>query len=200
MAEHMDPTISKRFPVIDTEDLPDDLRGKVEEIGEKSGFIPNVFRSVSRRPEEMRAFFSYHDSLMDRGTPGLSKAEREMIVVATSAANSCLYCVIAHGAIARIRSKNPRIADQLANDWRKAELDDRQYAIIEVSMKLAITPAEIVDEDLDKLRKHGLTEEDVYDVGSIVAFFAMSNRLAHWGGMMPNDEFYLMGRVAKEKK
>lgn len=200
MAEHMDPKISKRFPVIDTEDLPDDLRGKVEEIGEKSGFIPNVFRSVSRRPEEMRAFFGYHDSLMDRETPGLSKAEREMIVVATSAANSCLYCVIAHGAIARIRSKNPRIADQLANDWRKAELDDRQYAIIEVAMKLAITPAEILDEDLDKLRKHGLTEEDVYDVGSIVAFFAMSNRLAHWGGMMPNDEFYLMGRVAKEKK
>ncbi|PRZ41418.1 putative peroxidase-related enzyme [Antricoccus suffuscus] len=200
MAEHMDPTISKRFPVIDTEDLPDDLRGKVEEIGEKSGFIPNVFRSVSRRPEEMRAFFAYHDSLMDRETPALSKAEREMIVVATSAANSCLYCVIAHGAIARIRTKNPRIADQLANDWRKAELDARQYAIIEVAMKLAVTPAEIVDEDLDKLRKHGLTDEDVYDVGSIVAFFAMSNRLAHWGGMMPNDEFYLMGRTPKAKK
>jgi len=200
MAEHMDPTISKRFPVIDTEDLPDDLRSRVEEIGEKSGFIPNVFRAVSRRPAEMRAFFDYHDSLMDRETPGLSKAEREMIVVATSAANSCLYCVIAHGAIARIRAKNPRIADQLANDWRKAELDERQYAIIEVAMKLAVTPAEIVDDDLDKLRRHGLTEEDVYDVGSIVAFFAMSNRLAHWGGMMPNHEFYLMGRQPKEKK
>ena len=200
MTAHMDPAVSKRFPIMDVEDLPDDLREKVEEIGEKSGFIPNVFRGIARRPEEMRAFFGYHDSLMDRETPGLSKAEREMIVVATSGANSCLYCVVAHGAIARIRSKNPYISDQLATDWRKADLDERQYDIIEVAMKLAITPAEIVDADLDKLRKHGLSEDDVYDVGSIVAFFAMSNRLAHWSGMMPNPEFYLMGRTPKEKK
>jgi len=198
MADRMDPSVLKRFPVVDVEDLPVDLRERVIAVGEKSGFIPNVFRGIAQRPEQMRAFFDFHDSLMDRETPALSKADREMIVVATSAENGCLYCVVAHGAIARIRAKNPYISDQLATDWRKADLDERQYAIIAVAVKLATRPWEIVDADLDGLRAYGLTEEDVYDVGAITAFFAMSNRLVHWGGLMPNHEFYLMGRIPKD--
>lgn len=197
MSAHMDHSIMKRFPVVDVEDLPEDLRERVMAVSEKSGFIPNVFLGIAQRPAEMRAFFDFHDSLMDRETPGLSKAEREMIVVATSAANSCLYCVVAHGAIARIRAKNPYISDQLATDWRKADLDERQYAIIEAAVKLAVRPWEVVDSDLDELRKHGLSEDDVYDVGTITAFFSMSNRLVHWCGLMPNHEFYLMGRVPR---
>ncbi|MBB2891490.1 peroxidase-related enzyme [Flexivirga oryzae] len=198
MTGHMDPEIMKRFPVVDVDDLPQDLRDRILAVSEKSGFIPNVFIGIAQRPDEMRAFFDFHDSLMDRETPGLSKAEREMIVVATSAANSCLYCVVAHGAIARIRTKNPYISDQLATDWRKADLDERQYAIIEAAVKLSVRPSEIVDADLDGLRRHGLSEEDIYDVGTITAFFAMSNRLVHWSGLMPNKEFYLMGRIPKE--
>ncbi|GGB34522.1 alkyl hydroperoxide reductase AhpD [Flexivirga endophytica] len=198
MAGRMDPEIMKRFPVVDVEDLPDDLRERIALVSEKSGFIPNVFIGIAQRPAEMRAFFDFHDSLMDRETPGLSKADREMIVVATSAENDCLYCVVAHGAIARIRSKNPYISDQLATDWRKADLDDRQYAVISIAVKLAARPSEIVDADLDLLRTHGLSDEDVYDVGAITAFFSMSNRLVHWSGLMPNKEFYLMGRVPKE--
>ncbi|RNI24696.1 peroxidase-related enzyme [Flexivirga caeni] len=197
MPSHLDPEIMKRFPVVDVADLPQDLQDRIMAVDEKSGFIPNVFIGIAQRPDEMRAFFDFHDSLMDRETPGLSKADREMIVVATSAANSCLYCVVAHGAIARIRARNPYIADQLATDWRKADLDARQYAIIAAAMKLATRPAEIIDADLDSLREHGLSEEDVYDVGTITAFFAMSNRLVHWSGLMPNAEFYLMGRVPK---
>lgn len=166
-------------------------------VSEKMGFIPNVFMGIARRPEEMRAFFDFHDSLMDRDTPGLSKAEREMIVVATSAENDCLYCVVAHGALARIRSKNPYISDQLATDWRNADLDDRQHAIISVAVKLASRPADVLDADLDLLRSQGLSEDDVYDVGAITAFFSMSNRLAHWSGLMPNEEFYTMGRVPR---
>lgn len=198
MAGRMDPEIMKRFPVVDVEDLPDDLRERIALVSEKSGFIPNVFIGIAQRPAEMRAFFDFHDSLMDRETPGLSKADREMIVVAASAENDCLYCVVAHGAIARIRSKNPYISDQLATDWRKADLDDRQYAVISIAVKLAARPSEIVDADLDLLRTHGLSDEDVYDVGAITAFFSMSNRLVHWSGLMPNKEFYLMGRVPKE--
>lgn len=198
MTGHMDPEIMKRFPVVDVDDLPQDLRDRILAVSEKSGFIPNVFIGIAQRPDEMRAFFDFHDSLMDRETPGLSKAEREMIVVATSAANSCLYCVVAHGAIARIRTKNPYISDQLATDWRKADLDERQYAIIEAAVKLSVRPSEIVDADLDGLRRHGLSFEDIYDVGTITAFFAMSNRLVHWSGLMPNKEFYLMGRIPKE--
>lgn len=197
MTGHLDPEIMKRFPVVDVEDLPQDLQDRILAVSEKSGFIPNVFVGIAQRPEEMRAFFDFHDSIMDRETPGLSRADREMIVVATSAENSCLYCVVAHGAIARIRAKNPYISDQLATDWRKADLDDRQYAVISAAVKLSARPWEIVDADLDRLRDHGLTEEDIYDVGSITAFFAMSNRLVHWSGLMPNKEFYLMGRVPK---
>ncbi|KGN30740.1 alkylhydroperoxidase [Knoellia sinensis KCTC 19936] len=194
----LDPSIMKRFPVVDVEDLPRDLQDRIAAVSEKSGFIPNVFLGIAQRPDEMRAFFDFHDSLMDRETPGLSKAEREMIVVATSAENGCLYCVVAHGAIARIRSKNPYISDQLATDWRKADLDERQRAIISVAVKLAVRPVEIVDADLDLLRSHGLSEEDVQDVGAITAFFAMSNRLVHWSGLMPNAEFYVMGRVPRD--
>lgn len=198
MTGHMDPEIMKRFPVVDVDDLPQDLQDRILAVSEKSGFIPNVFIGIAQRPDEMRAFFDFHDSIMDRETPGLSKADRELIVVATSAENSCLYCVVAHGAIARIRTKNPDISDQLATDWRKADLDERQYAIIEAAVKLAVRPSEIIDADLDGLRQHGLSEEDIYDVGTITAFFAMSNRLVHWSGLMPNKEFYLMGRIPRE--
>jgi len=198
MTGRMDPTILKRFPVVDVEDLPQDLQDRIMAVSEKSGFIPNVFVGIAQRPDEMRAFFDFHDSLMDRETPGLTKADREMIVVATSAENSCLYCVVAHGAIARIRARNPYISDQLATDWRKADLDARQYAIISVAVKLAVRPWEIVDADLEELRQHGLSEEDIYDVGTITAFFSMSNRLVHWSGLMPNKEFYLMGRVSRD--
>jgi uncharacterized peroxidase-related enzyme len=198
MSDRIDPAVMRRFPVVELDDLPPDLQERIIAVGEKSGFIPNVFRGISQRPDEMRAFFDFHDSLMDRETPALSKADREMVVVATSAENDCLYCVVAHGAIARIRSRNPYISDQLATDWRKADLDARQYAIVSVAVKLATRPSEIVDADLDSLREHGLTEEDVHDVGAITAFFAMSNRLVHWSGLMPNPEFHLMGRVPKE--
>ena len=179
------------------EDLPEDLQARIAEVEEKSGFVPNVFLSLAHRPDEWRAFFAYHDALMDKETPGLTKADRELIVVATSAENHCLYCVVAHGAIARIRARNPRIADQVATDWRKAELDDRQRAILEIAVRLATQPWTVDAEHLESLRAHGLTDDDVWDVGSITAFFAMSNRLVHLTGTMPNDEFYLMGRVPR---
>lgn len=198
MPLHHDPTIATRASIPDLEDFPEDIREKIAEVTERSGFTPNVFRAVASRPAEWRAFMAMHDSLMDRETPGLSKADREMIVVATSAENSCMYCVVAHGAIARIRAKNPYIADQLAVDWRKADLDDRQRVVIEVAVKLAMTPAEVTDADQQRLRDAGLSDEDVMDVGSIVAFFAMSNRLAHWSGIQPNPEFFLMGRTPRK--
>lgn len=199
MALHNDPTIATRALIPAVEDFPDDIQEKIKDVTEKSGFTPNVFRAIAARPEEWRAFMQMHDSLMDRQTPGLSKADRELIVVATSAQNDCLYCVIAHGAIARIRAKNPYIADQLAIDWRKADLDDRMKVVIEVAVKLAVTPAQVTDEDQQRLRDAGLSDEDVADVGAIVAFFAMSNRLAHWSGLQPNAEFFTMGREPKEK-
>ena len=161
--------------------------------------MPNVFLMLAHRPDEWRAFFAYHDALMDKETPGLTKADRELIVVATSAENHCLYCVIAHGAIARIRARNPRIADQVATDWRKAELDDRQRTILDVAVRLAVEPWTVAPEHLDALRAHGLTDDDVWDVGAIAAFFGMSNRLVHLTGMMPNEEFYLMGRQPRDK-
>jgi len=186
-----------RFPVPRIEDLPDDLRARIAEVSDKSGFVPNVFLSLAHRPAEWRAFFAYHDALMDKETPALTKADRELIVVATSAENHCLYCVVAHGAIARIRARNPRIADQVATDWRKAELDDRQRAILEVAVRFAVEPWTITPAILESLRDHGLTDDDIWDIGSISAFFAMSNRLVHLTGTMPNDEFYLMGRVPR---
>ena len=185
------------FEVPPLEELPDDLRARIAEVQEASGFVPQIFLSLARRPAEWRAFFAYHDALMDKETPALSKGDRELIVVATSAENRCLYCVVAHGAIARIRARNPRIADQVATDWRKAELDDRQRAVIEVAIRFAVQPWTVTPEVLEPLRAHGLTEDDLWDVGSISAFFAMSNRLVHLTGTMPNEEFYLLGRVPR---
>jgi uncharacterized peroxidase-related enzyme len=189
-----------RFPVPDRADLPADLRARIDEVEEKSGFVPNVFLVLAHRPEEWRAFFRYHDALMDKETPALTRGDRELIVVATSAQNHCLYCVVAHGAIARIRARDPRIADQVATDWRKADLDDRQRAILEVAVRFATEPWTVTDQHLAALRELGLTDEDVWDVGAIAAFFAMSNRLVHLTAMMPNDEFYLLGRMPRDPR
>jgi uncharacterized peroxidase-related enzyme len=186
-----------RFPVPRREDLPADLRARIDAMEQKSGFVPNIFLALAQRPDEWRAFFAYHDALMDRETTGLTKADRELIVVATSAENHCLYCVVAHGAIARIRARDPRIADQVATDWRKADLDDRQRAILDIAVRFAVRPWTVTADHLDALRAHGLTDDDVWDIGSISAFFAMSNRLVHLTATMPNDEFYLMGRLPR---
>jgi len=192
MSEH---AIS-RFPVPAIDALPDDLRTRVEGIAERSGFVPNVFLAMAHRPDELRAFMAYHDILMEKES-GLSKGERELIVVATSAANNCNYCVVAHGAIARIRMKDPLIADQVAINYRKADLTDRQRAMIEFALKVALRSQEIVDADLEVLRGHGFTDEDIWDIGAIAAFFAMSNRMANVMATRPNDEFYAMGRGAR---
>ena len=186
-----------RFPVAPTADLPQELRERYAAVEERSGFLPNVFGALAWRPAEAAAFFAYHDALMDKETPGLSKGDRELIVVATSAANDCLYCVVAHGAIARIRTRDPYLADQVAVDWRKAPLSPRMHAVLEVAVRLAVEPATVTAADLDRLREHGLTEDDVWDVGSIVGLFALSNRLAHWAAIPPNEQFFLMGRVPK---
>lgn len=186
-----------RFPVPAREDLPPALRERFDAVEEKSGFLPNVFAALSWRPTEAEAFFAMHDVLMDKETPGLSKADREVIVVATSAANDCLYCVVAHGAIARVRSRDPYLADQVAVDWRKAPLTPRMQAVLDVAVRLAVEPAVVTAQDLADLRAHGLTEDDVWDVGAIVSFFALSNRLAHWAAIPPNPEFFLLGRVPR---
>jgi uncharacterized peroxidase-related enzyme len=191
------PAPISRFPVPAREDLPADLRERFDAVEEKSGFLPNVFAALSWRPAEAAAFFAMHDALMDKETPGLSRADREVIVVATSAANDCLYCVVAHGAIARVRSRDPYLADQVAVDWRKAPLDERMHAVLDVAVRLAVAPAAVTAQDLADLRAHGLTEDDVWDVGAIVSFFALSNRLAHWAAIPPNPEFFLMGRVPR---
>ncbi|MCS6889726.1 MAG: peroxidase-related enzyme [Chloroflexus sp.] len=183
-----------RFPVADRiEDLPPDIRERIEKVAEKSGFIPNVFLLLARRPDEFRAFFAYHDALMEKPS-NLSKAEKEMIVVATSAANDCLYCVIAHGAILRIRSKNPRLAEQIATNYRRAEITPRQRAILDYALKVAVDSARIGEDDWQPLYEHGLTQDDIWEIGAIAAFFAMSNRLANMSALRPNDEFYAMGR------
>ena len=183
-----------RYPLADLNTLPDDIKAKVLEVQEKAGFVPNVFLMLAHRPAEFRAFFDYHDALMEKDT-GLSKAEREMIVVATSAAGQCLYCVIAHGAILRIRAKNPRLADQLATNHRKAEISPRQRAMLDFAIKLSTHGAEVDDADLAALRAHGFDDEAIWDIGAITAFFSMSNRLVHLTGTPPNEPFYLMGRV-----
>jgi uncharacterized peroxidase-related enzyme len=191
------PAPISRFPVPAREDLPAELRERFAAVEERSGFLPNVFGALSWRPAEAAAFFAMHDALMDKETPGLSKADREVIVVATSAANDCLYCVVAHGAIARIRSRDPYLADQVAVDWRKAPLPARMHAVLEVAVRLAVEPVSVTAADLAGLREHGLTEDDIWDVGAIVSFFALSNRLAHWAAIPPNEEFFLMGRVPR---
>ncbi len=185
-----------RFPVPELKDLPEDVRAKILAVQEKAGFVPNVFLTLAHRPDEFRAFFAYHDALMEKDE-GLTKAEREMIVVATSGANGCLYCVVAHGAILRIRAKNPRVADQVATNYRKAEITPRQRAMLDFAMKVALDSATVDDGDVAALREHGFTDDAIWDIGAIAAFFAMSNRLANVSSMRPNDEFFLMGRVPK---
>jgi uncharacterized peroxidase-related enzyme len=188
-----------RYPVPSLESLPEDMKRRILEVQEKSGFVPNVFLALAHRPAEFRAFFDYHDALMLR-EGGLSKGEREMIVVATSGANNCLYCVVAHGAILRVYEKNPHIADQVAVNYRKADIPPRQKAMLAFAMKVATAAATIEEADFEALRPHGFSDEDIWDIGAIAAFFAMSNRIANMIGMRPNDEFYLLGRVPREKK
>jgi uncharacterized peroxidase-related enzyme len=186
-----------RFPVPARDELPADLAERFADVEQRSGFLPNIFPALAWRPDEARAFFSMHDALMDKETPGLSKADRELIVVATSAVNDCLYCVVAHGAVARIRAKDPYIADQVAVDWRKAPLSPRMHAVLSVATRLAADPAAVTEADLELLAGHGLTQDDVWDVGMITSFFALSNRLAHFAALQPNPEFFLMGRVPR---
>jgi uncharacterized peroxidase-related enzyme len=191
------PSIS-RYPVPKLEDLPEDIRARILEVQEKSGFIPNVFLALAHRPAEWRAFFAFHDALMEKDS-GLSKAEREMIVVTTSNANGCQYCVVAHGAILRIRAKNPLVADQIAINYRKADITPRQTAMLDFAMKVALDSGAVGDADFTALHEHGFNDEDIWDIGAVAAFFGLSNRMANMTGMRPNDEFYLMGRVAKQK-
>lgn len=187
------PQAVSRFPVPELKDLPEDMRARILAVQEKSGFIPNVFLALAHRPDEFRAFFAYHDALMDK--PGnLSKAEREMIVVATSAANQCQYCVIAHGAILRIRAKNPLLADQVAVNYRKADLSERQKAMLDFAMKVCLSSYAVGEADFAALRAHGLDDEDIWDIAGIAAFFGLSNRMANVTNMRPNDEFYALGR------
>lgn len=188
-----------RFPVPELHDIPEDLRTRMLDVQQKAGFIPNVFLTLAHRPDECRAFFAYHDALMLKETPALNKAEREMIVVTTSGANDCVYCVVAHGAILRVYTKNPRIADQVAINHRKAEITPKQRAMLDFALKVCLHSNEIDEPDFAALRAHGFTDDDIWDIGSITAFFGMSNRLANMSSMRPNDEFYLMGRVPRQK-
>lgn len=187
------------YPVPELKDLPEDIRATMLKVQDKAGFIPNVFLTLAHRPDEFRAFFSYHDALMLRES-GLTKAEREMIVVATSGANQCQYCVIAHGAILRIYAKDPQVADQVAIDHRKADISPRQKAMLDFAVKLARIPETISAADHETLKSHGFSAEDIWDIGAITAFFALSNRMAHLIEMRANDEFYLLGRVPPAKK
>ena len=185
-----------RFPIPEITDLPPDIRERILAVQEKAGFVPNVFLALAHRPAEFRAFFAYHDALMEKES-GLTKAEREMIVVATSGANQCQYCVVAHGAILRIRAKNALVADQVAVNYRKADISPRQRAMLDFAMKASRRSEEIADEDFVPLRAHGFSDEDIWDIAAVSAFFALSNRMANFTSMRPNDEFYLMGRVPK---
>lgn len=192
MTDTATPSIS-RYPAPTLEAMPEDIRARMRKVQEKTGFIPNVFLMLAYRPDEFRAFMAYHDALMDKES-GLTKAEREMIVVATSAANQCQYCVIAHGAILRVRARNPLIADQVAANYRKADISPRQRAMLDFAMKVA-RQAETVDEaDCVALREHGFSDDDIWDIAAITAFFGMSNRLANFASLRPNDEFYSLGR------
>ena len=192
-------TAISRYPVPELKDLPEDLRTRMLEVQEKAGFVPNVFLALAHRPAEWRAFMAYHDALLLKDTGSLSKGEREMIIVTTSAANQCLYCVVAHGAILRIYEKKPLIADQVAVNHRKADITPRQRAMLDFAMKVCTASHLVDDSDFAALREHGFSDEDAWDIGAITAFFGLSNRLANLTGMRPNDEFYLMGRVPKSK-
>jgi uncharacterized peroxidase-related enzyme len=187
-----------RYPVPQLDQLPEDIRSRILAVQEKAGFVPNVFLAFAHRPDEFRAFFAYHDALMEK-EGGLSKAEREMIVVATSSANQCQYCVVAHGAILRIRGRNPLIADQVATNYRKADITPRQRAMLAFAMKISQHAGDIEDADFDGLRAHGFSDEDIWDIGAVSAFFALSNRMANLVSMRPNDEFYLMGRTEEAR-
>ena len=187
---------ASRFPVPAIEGLPEDLRARILAVQEKSGFVPNVFLTLAYRPDEFRAFFAYHDALMEKDS-GLTKAEREMIVVATSAANQCHYCVIAHGAILRIRAKNPLVADQIAINYRKADITERQKVMLDFALSVCLSAQGVTDADLEAVKAYGFTDDDVWDIAAIAAFFALSNRMANVTSMRPNDEFYLLGRLPK---
>ncbi len=194
----MNATPISRYPVPQLADLPGDIRARILAVQDKAGFIPNVFITLAHRPDEFRAFFAYHDALMEKDG-GLSKAEREMIVVATSSANDCLYCIVAHGALLRIYAKNPLVADQVAVNHRKADISPRQRAMLDFAMKVATASQSIVDDDFAALTAHGFSAEDAWDIGAIAAFFALSNRMANVIAMRPNDDFFLMGRVPRTK-
>jgi uncharacterized peroxidase-related enzyme len=189
-----------RYPMPELKDLPEDMRQRILEVQEKSGFVPNVFLALARRPAEWRAFFAYHDALMLKETGSLTKGEREMIVTTTSAENNCLYCVVAHGAILRIHEKKPLVADQVAVNYRKADITPRQRAMLDFAMKVCLRSHEIDEADFQALHPHGFDDEDIWDVAAITAFFGLSNRMASFSNMMPNPEFYLLGRVPREKK
>jgi len=188
-----------RYPMPDIKDVPDDIRARILEVQEKAGFVPNVFLALARRPAEWRAFFAYHDALMLKEEGSLTEGDREMIVTATSAANQCLYCVVAHGAILRIYEKKPLVADQVAVNYRKADIPPRQRAMLDFAMKVCQRSHEIEDADFAPLHAHGFSDEDIWDIAAITAFFGLSNRLASFSNMQPNAEFYLMGRVPKQK-
>lgn len=188
-----------RYPFPDINTLPEDLRSRILEVQEKAGFVPNVFLTFARRPAEWRAFFAYHDALMLKEEGSLTKGEREMIVTATSAANQCLYCVVAHGAILRIYEKKPLVADQVAVNYRKADISARQRAMLDFAMKVSQASHALEDADFAALHAHGFDDEDIWDIAAITAFFGLSNRMASFSGMLPNPEFYLMGRVPKTK-
>ena len=192
--------MTARYPLAELEDLPEDIRAAVLEVQEKAGFVPNVFLALARRPAEWRAFFAYHDALMLKEEGSLTKGDREMIVTATSAANQCLYCVVAHGALLRIYEKKPLVADQVAVNWRKADITPRQRAMLDFAMKVCERSHEIDDSDFSPLHAHGFSDEDIWDIAAITAFFGLSNRMASFSGMQPNVEFYLMGRLPREKK
>jgi len=192
-------TAISRYPVPELKALPEDLRARILEVQEKAGFVPNVFLTLAHRPAEWRAFMAYHDALLLKETGSLSKGEREMIIVATSAANQCLYCVVAHGAILRIYEKKPLVADQVAVNHRKADITPRQRAMLDFAMKVCTESHAVEEADFEALRPHGFSDEDIWDIAAITAFFGLSNRMANVIGMRPNDEFYLMGRVPRTK-
>ena len=191
------PTPQPRYPLPDLNTLPEDIRAKILEVQEKSGFVPNVFLAFARRPAEWRAFFAYHDALMLREGSNLTKGEREMIITTTSAANHCLYCVVAHGAILRIYEKKPLVADQVAVNYRKADITPRQRAMLDFAMKVSQSAQTVGDADLALLAEHGFSDEDIWDIGAVSAFFGLSNRFANMVNLRPNDEFFMLGRLTK---